>query len=82
MKKGKVIDINRKKGFISVEMENGEFSVIELLGGHDVKMNDIISGNLEFIGSEKLYNESQKEKMSVYIQSASCTKKSAKNLMG
>lgn len=81
MKKGKVIDINRKKGVIAVEVEDGEFSVIELLGGHDVKMNDIISGNLEFLGGAKLYNESQKESMSVNIQSASCTKKSAKHLM-
>lgn len=81
MKKGKVIDINKKRGYIAVKIEDGDCSVIELLGGHDVKMNDIISGNLEFIGGEKLFNESQHERMSVNIQNVNCTRKIAKNLM-
>jgi hypothetical protein len=81
VKKGKVVDINMKKEFITVEIEDDDFSVIKLLGGHDVKINDIISGNLEFLGNGKLYNETQKERMSVYIQGISCTKINAKNLM-
>lgn len=81
MKKGKVIIVNKKKGFIAVKIKDGEISVIELLGGHEVGMDDIISGNLEFIGSGKLVNESRNEKMSVFIQDVSCTKSDAKNLM-
>jgi len=69
---GKVRAINHKEGLIAVETDSNEFSIIELLGGYDVEMGDIISGDLESLGSETVINKTQKEEMDVFIQDCYC----------
>lgn len=66
--KGEVIRINsNNREMITVKTENSSIVVIELIG-HEVELGDIISGNLEDLGGEILYNLTQEEKLDVYIQ--------------
>ena len=54
---GKVRAINQQKGFIAVETDGNEFSVIELLGGYDVEIGDVISGDLESLGGKTVTSQ-------------------------
>jgi hypothetical protein len=77
---GRVVGINCNKGFIAIDTGSG-ISVVELLGGYDVEMGDKISGDLEALGGESLYNISQQEEMDTYIQGVGCSRESANRLM-
>lgn len=55
---GRVISINPHKGFIAIKTDGG-ITVVELLGGYEVEVEDIISGDLESHGGETLFNETQ-----------------------
>jgi hypothetical protein len=63
--KGKVIKIERE--MITVLIENDRTSFIELLGD-EVDLGDILSGNLEDLGGETLFNITQNEEIEVFIQ--------------
>lgn len=69
---GKVCAINQQKGLIAVETNSNEFSILELIGGYDVEIDDIISGDLESLGSETVINKTQTEEMDVFIQDCHC----------
>jgi len=70
---GKVRAINHKKGLIAVETSSGDLSLIELLGGYEVEIDDVISGSLESLGCEEVINKTQDEEMSVVIQDCHCS---------
>lgn len=78
--KASVIAINTKKGFVAVSTENG-ITVFELLGGYEVEIGDVISGNLDSLGGETFINETQSEEMDVYVQGIRCTESNARQLM-
>ena len=78
--KGTVIAVNQQKGFIAVQLDGG-ITVIELLGGYEVSVGDIICGNLEDHGGETLRNVTENEDMDAYIQGVHCSPQNAKNLM-
>ena len=78
--RAKVIAVNYHKGFVAVETDGG-ITVFELLGGYNIQIGDIISGNLESEGSEIFMNETQKEKMDVFVQGIYCTPQNASQLM-
>ncbi|MBA7577804.1 hypothetical protein ES708_19659 [subsurface metagenome] len=69
---GKVRAINQQKGFIAVETDGNEFSVIELLGEYGVEIGDVISGDIESLGGETVINKTQSEEMDVFIQDCHC----------
>lgn len=75
--KGKVYLINHNKGWIAILTENDQFSIVEVLEMFLPDIGDIISGNLESLGGETLFNVTQKENMDVYIQDIFADKKSA-----
>lgn len=54
--------------FPIVRLENGLYSLVELLGGYNVDIGDEFSGNLSEEGSCEITNITQCEKMSVVIQ--------------
>lgn len=65
----KVEIINNKRGMIAAKSEDGEYVIVELLGGYDLEIGDIISHNDFYsMGSEEYYNISKSEMMSVYVQ--------------
>lgn len=65
--RGKVTLINPKRGMAALVTENEEYTSFELLG-HDVEIGDIIRGDLESVGSETWYNETQMEKIEVMVE--------------
>ena len=78
---GKVRAINQQKGFIAVETDSNEFSVFELLGGYDVEIGDVISGDLKSLGGETVINKTQSEEMDVFIQDCHCDAQRVRQLM-
>ncbi len=78
---GKVRAINQQKGFIAVEIDGNEFSVIELLGEYGVEIGDVISGNIESLGRETVINKTQLEEMDVFIQDCHCDIQRVRQLM-
>jgi len=78
--RARVVDVNLRRGFIAVATSGG-ITVMEFLGGYEVEMEDVISGDLESLGGEVVVNETRGEKMEVYIQDVDCTAEHAKELM-
>jgi|AZII01.1.fsa_nt_gi hypothetical protein len=66
--KGRVIDVNHRNGLVAVQLENGECSIFEPLGGYSVEIGDIISGEIDFDGGENAYNHSQDEPMDIITE--------------
>lgn len=80
--KGIVKMINPKRGMIAVEVDTNDLTVVEILEiTCAVEIGDVISGNLDSHGGEKLVNLSKNEKMDVFIQGSGCTPQNARNLM-
>ena len=78
--KGTVISVNQRKGFVAARTDHG-ITVIELLGGYEVEVGDVLTGDLDTHGGEKLRNETKSETMDVYIQAIHCSPASAQDLM-
>ncbi|GHV50287.1 hypothetical protein FACS1894216_02200 [Synergistales bacterium] len=56
-------------GSVVVRMSTGDFSVIEVLGGHDMEINDELTGRLDRLGSCFIKNKTQLEdKISIVIE--------------
>jgi hypothetical protein len=75
---GTVVLVNPKNGFFVVEVEAGDCTVVEMLGGYDILVGDVVSGNLHSHGGEDLHNQTQQETMSVYIQGIHCSSSTAR----
>ncbi|WLE95986.1 MAG: hypothetical protein QTN59_15030 [Candidatus Electrothrix communis] len=65
--KGKVALINPKRGMASLITVNEEYTTFVSLG-HHVDIGDIISGDLESLGGETWYNETQMEGIDVFVE--------------
>lgn len=76
--KGKVVELN--KDLCVVQVSSG-LTIFEIIGGHVTEIGDIISGNLESVGSEPLYNETKHEKMDTFIENWSCSPEIAKKFL-
>lgn len=74
--------INESKGMISVQIDGGDFIVLELLGSDDVDPGDALTGNLESLGSEIFVNVTKQVRLDVLVQNIHCTASSAKKLVG
>ena len=68
--KGIVTDIDYQKSFVTVETERG-YTVFELLGDYEINIEDVIIGNLDSLGGEKLRNSSTGEIIDAFIQNIS-----------
>lgn len=66
--KGTIELIGPKRIMIGVRTENDDYSVLELLGGFDPEVGDILEGNLNSLGSERIINLTQRESCDVFIQ--------------
>ena len=54
---GKVVFINPRNGFVVVQVAGDDYTVFEMIGGYDVEIGDIFSGNLHSPGDENLRNQ-------------------------
>ena len=70
--KGTVMFVNPKNGFFAVKVDGGDYTIVETLGG-DVEGGDVISGKLHSLRGEDLYNETQRVRLSAFIQDFHCT---------
>lgn len=65
--KGKVVLMNPRRGMAALMTEDGDYTSFEILGS-DLELGDILSGNLEALGGETWYNETQLEEVDVYVE--------------
>jgi hypothetical protein len=79
--KGTIEIISPRQAMVAVRTENGDFSILELLGGYNPELDDELSGQLENLGGEKVRNLTQKENWEVFIQDIYGSKETAKKLM-
>lgn len=66
--RGVVVHHERRTGYIVIRDSFDEFTVAELLGGYDVERGHVISGNLHSLGGETFFNETEDEKLEVFVQ--------------
>ncbi len=64
---GTVSNIDYQKGFVTVKTNCG-YTVFELLGDYEINIGDVIIGNLDSLGGEKLKNSSTETIMDVFVQ--------------
>lgn len=79
--KGTVTMINPRKQFMAVKMPSNEYSIIEVLEMEMPELGDVISGELESLGEETLFNVTKGESIEVYIQDIYANKKIAMKLL-
>ena len=69
---GKVTFINTKRGLYAVQVEEGDYTVFELLDTCEISLHDAISGNLDSDGGETLFNKTKNEKFEAFIEGHHC----------
>ena len=66
--KGRVIDIHNERGMVALETNDGDYSIIELLGD-EVEMGDELQWKADHpLGSETIRNVTQGATIEVYFQ--------------
>lgn len=70
---GTIIAINRINGMHAVRIEAGSVTVFEMTDSHEAAAGDVITGELQTLGSETLTNKTQLESFEAYIQDAFCS---------
>lgn len=70
---------NPQKGMFTVLLENGEYSVIELLDSNEITIGDEIAGELEVAGTADIENITTGDTFSVIIQNIRCNEQQAIN---
>ncbi|HMJ48399.1 MAG TPA: hypothetical protein VK498_13795 [Ferruginibacter sp.] len=70
---------NQQRGMFSVLLENGEYSVIELLDSNEITIGDEVAGELDVAGSAYLENITTGDTFSVIIQNVHCNEQQAQN---
>lgn len=70
--KGTIIQINDRNGLLSIQLENSDITIAELLDTVELNRGDIISGQLQELGDTRLYNHTTKEYLDVIIQNVGC----------
>lgn len=79
--KGTVSFINPRNGFFAVQVEDNDFTVIELTDTCEVEAGDVVSGDLDSHGGTSLKNVTKNEVMSVYIQGIHCAVATARAMV-
>jgi hypothetical protein len=80
--KGIIIEINRKNNRVIVYMGENEYTVLDTIGDADIKIDDIISGNLVDLGEEIIKDITKSDKrIFVSIVDSHCTKLNAQTLL-
>lgn len=65
--KARVRFIRKSTGMAAAETSAGSITVFELLGCELVKSGDILSGYLEELDNQEIYNETRDERLRVFI---------------
>ena len=65
--KGKIVLINNRREMAALITERGEYTSFDTRGS-DVEIGNIISGDLESVGFEEWLNETNGEKIEVFVE--------------
>ena len=76
--KGKVVGL--KKDLCAVQISSG-LTIFEIIDIHSTEIKDIMSGNLENVGSETLNNETKEEDIDVFIEDWGCSQEIADDFL-
>ena len=77
---GTVIAINARRGYIVVQIDQGDFVLFELLDSLDIAKGDRLAGHLEGLGSETLTHLGHTRKFEAYGQTGPSTLTACKNI--
>lgn len=67
--KGKVYQINPRRGMVAVLTEEGHFTIIEIMGGYDIDIGDELTWeNATGLGGEQYRNVTKDEMIEVFVQ--------------
>ncbi|GFM38294.1 hypothetical protein [Desulfovibrio psychrotolerans] len=78
--KGIVIAVNRIRGMVAVQLEDGDHIVFESLGG-DFSKGDIVSNIKDEHGDQEVMNVTEGSRESIYVEALNATIKSALTLI-
>ncbi len=78
---GEVRAIKPYDGLIAVQTAVNEFSVLKLLDDYDVRVGDLISGDLFSPGDGQVRNETQAQTMDVDVRESRCDTRRLVTLM-
>jgi hypothetical protein len=79
--KGKIAIINKNNGLIAVQTEQGDYSVMGLIGGYDVELGDEVTGDLRSSSGESIENLTQYETMDVSIEASGLNLEQARAML-
>ncbi len=66
--KGEVVQVNQQRGMVAVLTNDGEYSIIELLGD-DIEVGDVLQWNGDYpLGGEAIKNVTQGMTIEVFFQ--------------
>ena len=65
--KARVIFTRSSTGMVAAQTSSGSITVFELLGCEQVNTGEILSGDLEELHNQEIYNETRDEDLSVLI---------------
>ena len=66
---GKVYQINPKRGMVAVLTENGDFTIIEIIGSYEIDIGDELTWkNATGLGSEHYRNITKNQIIEVFVQ--------------
>jgi len=72
---GKVYQINPNRGMVAVLTENGDFTIIEIIGAYEIDIGDELTWkNDTALGSEQYRNITKKQDIEVFVQNHSVNK--------
>ena len=76
--KGIVKYINPNKRLCAIEVESNNFTIFEDFDG-SLSVGDIVTGNLEDLGGETLYNKTQDIEVEGFIENIGCGENQLQN---
>jgi len=76
---GTVIAFNKVKGYAAINTGNG-ITVAELFSC-EAAIGDVITGDLENLGDETFYNDTQSEEFDAYVHNIKCTEEESAVLL-
>jgi len=76
--KGIVKYVNIKNGLCAIELQTNNFTIFEDLD-ENLSVGDIVTGNLESLGSETLYNETEETEVNGFIENIHCGENQLRN---
>jgi hypothetical protein len=72
IKRGTVF--HQGKNLFSVQLENGDYSVMELVGPGRVNFGDILTGSMDKTGHTALTDQTSLVQLEVVVQKVHCTR--------